>query len=471
MTLNLKTFRDPDAKLFESESEMIRVVDAEYGNFILDFMNSTSFHMFKNNIVETKIFEDIEKQKNLKELFDNFENKIFFKHKKISFPSYPYEWPVEMLHAAGKLTIELAEGTISDEVGLKDATPFNILFEGPKPIFIDLASFEQRHPCDQMWLPESQFLRNFIYPLLMSNLFQIPMSDIFLNHWDGVTPEHIYRMLSVPKKLNPFILRTISLPMWAEKIARRKTNLHQIKMAKNAQLAAFILEQLYARLRKKLARLKPADLSESFWAGYMTNHLSYNADDFEKKEKIAETIIKDYKPNMVLDIGCNVGKFSCIAARAGAAVVAIDTDERSIGRLWSLANRDRLNILPLVVDLINPTPALGWRNKENESFLSRANRKFDFTIMLAVVHHLMIDGGIEIGEILSLVRSITIKSLLIEYVDPSDEMFQKLLKGRGQLYAKFNKDVFLAELKKVFPNVRELSSLKDGQRVIYLAQV
>jgi 2-polyprenyl-3-methyl-5-hydroxy-6-metoxy-1,4-benzoquinol methylase len=259
--------------------------------------------------------------------------------------------------------------------------------------------------------------------------------------------------------------------MWAEKIARRKTNLHQIKMAKNAQLATFILERLYARLRKKLARLKPADLSESFWSGYMTNHLNYNADDFEKKVKIAETVIKDYKPNMVLDIGCNVGKFSCIAARAGAAVVAIDTDERSIGRLWSLANRDRLNILPLVVDLINPTPALGWRNKENESFLSRANRKFDFTIMLAVVHHLMIDGGIEIGEIFSLVRSITIKSLLIEYVDPSDEMFQKLLKGRGELYAKFNKDVFLAELKKVFPNVRELSSLKDGQRVIYLAQV
>jgi len=471
LPLNLKSFRDPDAKLFESEFEMIRAVDAEYGKFLLDFMTSTSFQMFEDKIVETTPYENIERQEIYEYSIDNFEDKIFFKHKKFTFPSYPYEWPAEMLYAAGNLTIELAEGTISDGVGLKDATPFNILFEGPKPIFIDLASFEQRHPCDQIWFPEGQFLRNFIYPLLVSKLFQMPINDIFINHRDGLTPDYVYRMLSVLKKLNPFIFGTITLSMWAEKIARRKTNLHEFKMAKNPQLAAFILQRLYSRLRKKLARLKPADLSESFWSGYMTNHLSYNADDFEKKEEIVETVIKDFKPDKVLDIGCNVGNFSCIAARAGASVVAIDTDERSIGRLWSLANRDRLNILPLVVDLINPTPALGWRNKENDSFLSRADRKFDFTIMLAVVHHLLIDGGIEISEILSLVRNITTKSLLIEYIDPSDEMFQKLLKGRGQLYAKFNKDVFLTELKKVFPNVREISFLKDGRRVIYLAQV
>jgi 2-polyprenyl-3-methyl-5-hydroxy-6-metoxy-1,4-benzoquinol methylase len=471
LPFHLKSFRDPDAKLFESESEIIRVVDSEYGKFLCDFMTSTSFQKFEDKIVETSIFADVEKQEFLNSPIDNFEDKIYFRHKKIIFPSYPYEWPAEMLHAAGNLTIELAKGTMGDEVGLKDATPFNILFEGPKPIFIDLASFEYRHSCDQIWLPEGQFLRNFIYPLVVSKLYHMPIKDIFSTHRDGLTPDHVYRMLSVSKKLNPFILGAISLSVWAEKIARRKSNLHKIERAKNPQLAAFILERLYARLRKKMAHLKPEDMSESFWSEYMANHLSYSAEDFEKKEAIVKAVIEEIKPNMVLDIGCNVGNFSCLAAHSGASVVAIDTDEKSVGRLWNLANRDCLNILPLVVDLVNPTPALGWRNKENTSFLSRADGKFDFTIMLAVVHHMMIDGGIEIGEILSLVRSLTTKSLLIEYIDPSDEMFQKLLKGRERLYAKYNKAVFLTELKKVFPNIRELSSLKDGRRVIYLAQV
>jgi len=471
LPLNLKSLRDPDAKLYESESEMIRAVDPEYGKFLLEFMTSSSFQAFEDKIVETTTCENIEAQEVSNYSTDYFKDKLLFKHKKITFPSYPYEWPVEMLHAAGELTVELAEGTIGDGVGLKDATPFNILFEGPKPIFIDFASFEPRDPCDQMWLPEGQFLRNFIYPLMASRLFQLPVNDIFLSHRDGLTPDHVYRMMSAFRKLNPFIFRTITLPMWVGEIARHKADLHETKLANNSQLAAFVLDRLFHRLKKKLAHLKPAELGESFWSGYMTNHLSYDADDFEKKEEIVATAIKEIKPNMVLDVGCNVGNFSRIAAKAGASVVAIDTDERSIGRLWKLANDDRLNILPLVVDLINPTPALGWRNEENDSFLSRATGKFDFIMMLAVVHHLMIDGGIGIAEIFNLVRSMTKKSLLIEYIDPSDEMFQKILKGRGRLYANFNKDVFLAELKKVFPNVRELLSLKDGRRIIFLAQV
>lgn len=116
-----------------------------------------------------------------------------FEHPRIEFPSFPYEWPPEMLQAAAELTLDLAQGALDDGYSLKDATPYNVLFIGPRPVFIDLLSFEERQPGDPVWLPAAQFERTFVLPLLANKYWGIPLADIFLTHRDGLEP------VSIPK--------------------------------------------------------------------------------------------------------------------------------------------------------------------------------------------------------------------------------------------------------------------------------
>src|SRR5690349_129632 len=90
---------------------------------------------------------------------------MILEHERIPFPSYPYEWAAPMLHAAGRLTLDLAASLAKEGMGLKDATPYNILFRGPQPVFVDLLSIERRDPRDAIWLPYAQFVRMFLSPL------------------------------------------------------------------------------------------------------------------------------------------------------------------------------------------------------------------------------------------------------------------------------------------------------------------
>ncbi|HXE42625.1 MAG TPA: hypothetical protein VN516_06335, partial [Candidatus Baltobacteraceae bacterium] len=87
----------------------------------------------------------------LKNIFAGIKGGAFFEHEKVSFISYPHEWPLEMLWVAGKLTLEIAQAALAEGFCLKDATPNNILFRGSAPVFVDVLSFERRNPNDPIW--------------------------------------------------------------------------------------------------------------------------------------------------------------------------------------------------------------------------------------------------------------------------------------------------------------------------------
>src|SRR5205085_2914398 len=144
------------------------------------------------------------------------------------------------------------------------------------------------------------------------------------------------------------------------------------------------------------------------WSDYMATH-SYSQAAFSAKEKFVEELLREFRPQRVLDIGANTGHFSILAAKAGAEVVAIDSDPACIGMLWRIAQDQKLNILPLVLDFSRPSPALGWANAECRSFLDRASGSFDCVLMLAVIHHLLVTERIPLEEILRLLSELTAK--------------------------------------------------------------
>lgn len=380
------------------------------------------------------------------------------------FPSYPFEWPPEMLHAAAVLTLDFAKELLPYGMGLKDATPYNVLFRHGKPIFVDVLSVEKRNPRDPIWLPYAQFVRTFLLPLLVNQQFGLPVRDSMLSRRDGLEPTDVYPLCGPFQHLRPLFLSLVSLPTWLSK-KLRPSPLPEAAYTE-PEKALFVLKRLLAGLRRKLNKMLPSSAS-SKWSGYMTDHDHYAGDGFERKQQILKDVMAEFSPRTVLDIGCNTGHFSSICARAGADVVAIDNDSAVIGRLWSEARQRHLSILPLVIDISRPSPAVGWMNQECSSFLERASGEFDLVVMLALVHHLLVSEGIPLNQILDLAYLLSRDLVLIEFVPPDDVKFRQLARGRDYLHKYLTISHFEAACRKNFEIIRS-EKLAGSSRHIFL---
>jgi SAM-dependent methyltransferase len=169
----------------------------------------------------------------------------------------------------------------------------------------------------------------------------------------------------------------------------------------------------------------------------------------------------------VLDVGCNTGVYSNLAAEAGAEVVSIDTDLQAVDRLCASLKGTGKNILPLCVDLAHPTPAAGWENREYASFLSRCAGHFDTVMMLAVLHHLLLRNQIPMDRIAALCGSLTTNRLILEWVPPTDPKFQELLRGRDAIYAHITEAAFRDAFSVYFTTIDELV-LANGRTMLHL---
>jgi SAM-dependent methyltransferase len=362
---------------------------------------------------------------------------------KIWFPSYPSEWPAEMLYAAGLLTLDLADALLPEGLGLKDATAYNVLFRGAQPTFVDMLSIERREPTDPVWLPCSQFLRHFILPLLANYHLGLPLREIFAAHSDGIPPEAVYANCGFLQRLHPGLLTSVSIPVWLSTTAEADPErTYGQKRAGSPEQARFILRHLLNRLRKKLTSCAPTADRRSFWSAYTGRNQSYSEAEFAQKQQFLEATLTAIRPRRVLDLGCNTGRFSLLAAGKGGEVVAVDSDPVAVGMLWRAAVASNYPLLPLVVDLSSPTPASGWRNQERASFLGRARGQFDVILLLALLHHLVIGHGIPLASVVELAAELTTKDAVIEFISAADPMARRLVRGRGGLFAGYTREAF-----------------------------
>lgn len=468
------SFRDPAGSCFVFNGRVLRFVAAEALPEFEKFLQTSFAQKFtdEGKLVSSRKLEEkneiapLRESPELKSIFAAQKIGAVFEHEKISFPSFPHEWPPEMLWAAGKLTLDLAQAALADGFCLKDATPGNILFRGGGPVFIDALSFEARDAHDPIWKAHAQFVRTLLLPLLANRRWGLSPVEIFTTRRDGIEPEQIYRLCGPLEKFSPQMLSLVSIPTWLSRKANPDNEkIYRPHLLKNAEKAQFILESLFKRLEKNLDSLKPQASNDSAWSGYMDTH-SYDDPAFAAKEKFVREALAEFKPKRVLDAGANTGHFSALAAQSGAEVVAIDLDATCAGAIWNQAQKEKSNILPLVVNLARPSPALGWRNNECASFLDRAAGRFDGVLMLALIHHLLVTERIPLEEILRLASELTSQLLVIEFIEPQDAMFRRLARGREALHASLDAAVFEKSCMKYFEIVRSLS-LPGTQRRMY----
>lgn len=363
-------------------------------------------------------------------------------HESIPFKSYPYEWASKMLHAAATLTLELAQDATRAGFVLKDATPYNVMFDGPSPVFLDVLSFRWRDPLESIWQPYAQFVRTFVFPLLACRYFGMRLDEVLLANRDGLEPERLMALCPPYRLLFPPFLSSVTIPaLLSRRQNRVETDGYRVRQARDAGEAAFILDRLFGRANRllKQARIEPR---RSTTTQYMDSGHPYADEEIAQKERFVSAAFDRWSPKAVLDVGCNTGHFSLLAARAGAQVVAIDRDPDAVGALWQAARENNSRILPLVVDIGRPPGACGWQNSECVAFLDRARGAFDCVLMLALIHHLLVNERAPLSSILQLAAEMTTHLAIVEYVDPQDPNFQRIARGRDALHRDLTRQSF-----------------------------
>jgi SAM-dependent methyltransferase len=204
----------------------------------------------------------------------------------------------------------------------------------------------------------------------------------------------------------------------------------------------------------------------SHWASYHRTN-SYGDASEKAKMKYVGGIFKRINIQRVLDIGCNTGVYSKIAAANGADVVAIDSDHDCIDVLYKDVRNSGAHILPLCVDISSPSPSIGWLNKERKSFLERAD--FDCVLSLALIHHLLISGRHPLPQIVDLMSDLTQKYLITEYIGDNDSMFKQLMLNRKETYEFYDLEYFKKEHLVKF-NILDELALPEMDRRLFLME-
>jgi len=449
---NIATFRDPAGSLHIHGDQVLRTVHPLHAAECLRFLQSDLARRWteQGRLVASHV------------LSAEADQPLLLEHPRVFFPSYPWEWTPGQWVAAGELTLELCGQLLHEGWILKDATPLNILFDGSRPIFVDVLSIERRDPRSPLWLAYGQFARTFLLPLAAYKHLGWPLAAT-LNRRDGYEPVDLYPYLSTLDRWGAPLRSLITLPYLFEK--RKGGGGTPPRLNQEPQIAAAVLERNFRGFARALHALEPKG-RDSRWSEYQTVADHYTDQERQHKQEFVDRAMQLLRPESVLDIGGNTGQYSRIAASVGARVVAWDTDVSSSDRNWRQAQVAGLPILPLVADVARPTPAVGWWNNESLTLLERARDRFDCVMMLGILHHLLLADQIPIADVAMLLASLTRRSSIVEWVPKSDVRYIDLCRGRDELYQHLDEDLFVEEFTRHFRIVLR-EQLSNG-RVLFL---
>jgi 2-polyprenyl-3-methyl-5-hydroxy-6-metoxy-1,4-benzoquinol methylase len=452
----VRSFRDPAGSLEVRDDSVWRRVYSHAMQETLDLFGSSFYKgsEARGDVVGSQIREQ------------SVTDGLLLEHPRVFFPSYCWEWAPSQWVAAGELTLTLCEAALAEGWILKDATPLNILFEGHTPVLVDVLSFERRNPRSALFTAQAQFIRTFLLSLIARYWLGRPLSAT-QSRRDGLSPEELYPYMRIRAFTRPLLLRNVGLPTLFDR--HKPVSEESIEATKSREydpeIATVLLQRTLRSLRSQLTRARgPA--ADSRWSAYEDNLAHYGQMDQQAKQHFVGECVAKHRPQTVLDVGTNTGFYALLAAKHGARVVALDTDEASVEQLYRKAVAANADVQPLVGNLARPTPAVGWRNEEQLSFLDRAAGRFEMVMMLAVIHHLLLTEQIPLSHLAELSSRLTFRWLLVEWVPGSDPMFRQLLRGRSDLYGHLTETAFVQAFSEYF-RVEHKGALGNG-RVLYL---
>lgn len=384
-------------------------------------------------------------------------------HARIPFISYPYEWTFGMLKDAALLHLDLMLAALDAGLILKDSSAYNIQWNGAQPVFVDIPSFEVMSQ-GEPWVGYRQFCELFLYPLMLRAYKGVDFRPWLRGNIDGI-PAHALRPLM---SLRDLARSGVLMHVVAQNALQRRYADKPQGVRSSLAAAGFdkrLIVSNVTNLKKIVSRLSPGGVKTT-WADYTRTH-SYDAAEFDAKLAFVREAAARRHWRLVWDLGCNAGIFSQLAAEHADTVVAMDGDWMAVEHLYRTqqSRADRKKILPLVVNLADPSPSQGWQGLERKSLPDRGRP--DLTLCLALIHHIVIGANIPMRDFLSWLASLG-TALVIEFVGREDEMVQTLLMNKDDQYDDYTAESFEALLASRF-KVEEKRPLKGGKRSIYFA--
>lgn len=384
-------------------------------------------------------------------------------HPRVSFVSYPYEWSANMLVDAARLTLDLQCGLLPFGAELKDSSAFNVLFRKGAPVFVDWGSFQTPYRTDS-WYALGQFHRMFLYPIVLRAIRGWTPAQSFLLDLDGVGLNTIIKEIGKIQLLGyPTLWLDVLLPWLFERFYNHKRQI-AIQPKPAAQVDPKFQVLNLRRLSRLISKLERRFTCDSTWHNYAVD-CHYESCAESAKENIVTQFLKQASPNTVIDLGCNSGKYSRIAEKLGASVIAVDGDEGAISRLYSSLREEPANIGPVVINLANPSSGLGWCNLERRNFIQRGAS--DCAMALALVHHLRVTCNWPASNIVEFLSQLGRKHIIIEFVPCEDPMFQLITRLRNESYEDWNLSAFNKAMATKF-NLLNQAKLPSSSRTISL---
>ena len=383
----------------------------------------------------------------------------------IGFISHPFEWSFSQLKDAALLTLRSQSMAGERGMTLRDASAYNVQFRDGKAVLIDTLSFE-RAAGDQPWKPYRQFCENFLAPLALMAHRDGRLGQLLRTWVDGVPLDLASELL--PRRtrfLSPGLAAHVHLHARAqrqhagESTPDGATAPRAVTMSETRRLA------LLDHLRRTVEGLKlPAQ--GTVWADY-ADQTSYSEAGTTSKEALVRRQLEAVAAEggrRAWDIGANTGRYSAIAADAGFWVLALDIDWAAVERHYlALRATGERRIMPLLADIAEPSPGIGWANAERAPLIDRSNA--DVVIALALVHHLAIGRNVPLPMISRLMARLS-PHLIIEWVPKSDRMVERLLAAREDVFADYSPEGFRAAFRTDFEIVEE-TPIEDSGRVLF----
>ena len=443
------SFRDPAGFVFRRDGVLYRQVNRSYAP-TLDRLEQTGFlkELQRDGLLVAHEQLGAEQGTTPDAL-------AVFRPDAIPFISYPYEWCFGQLRDAAILTLEVQRRALDAGFILRDASAYNVQFVGGYPLFIDTLSFGI-YADGQPWQAYGQFCEHFLAPLALMAVHDPRLAALQRSFADGVPLDVASRLLSAKTWLRPGLLLHIHAHARS-----RKQHAHDAAKQRDRKLPLASLKRLIAHLRETIEGLKLEPVGTT-WAEYETEH-NYAPDAAAEKLETVRGMLAAVKPSTVWDLGANTGVFSA-AAPDGAYVISIDGDHAAVERHYRRVRQVSRRILPLVMDLGNPSPARGWAHAERKSLAERGPA--DALLALALIHHLVLGGGVPLRAVAKWLSGLG-RFAIVEFVPPDDEQVLRLIAGRMEESHPYSENEFREAFAESF-TLRQRHRVGNSGRELFL---
>jgi SAM-dependent methyltransferase len=373
--------------------------------------------------------------------------------------SDPYEWPFSQLKDAALLTLKAQGLAAKSGMTLRDASAYNVQFHRGRPVLIDSLSSE-RVTADRPWVAYRQFCEHFLAPLALMAKVDVRLGLMMRDYLEGIPLDLAAHMLPGHTRLSFGLGPHIHIHARAQR-KHADDNVSTTK-ADGASMSAKHLATLIQSLTDTISGLS-WEPEGTAWADYADN-TSYDDDATAAKADAVETALRSIDGVQAWDLGANTGRYSRIAADAGYRVVALDIDPAAVERGYrALKDAGRQDITPLLADITDPSPPLGWGSTERAGLLERIDA--DVILALALVHHLAIGSNVPLPMIASLFARLA-PNAIVEFVPKEDAMVKRLLAWRRDVFPTYDIDGLRAAFSPLYETVTE-TPIEGSERTLF----